>query len=222
MESMVTDPEIQKVIMVCDQAYVDKTDERAGGVGTEAQIISGKIYSEQEQEKFVAVVTEHDEDGKPCVPTYYRSRIHIDMTDESRYGERFDQLLRWAHDQPLHLKPELGEKPAFLSQDEDAVTLATTSRHRRAMDALINGSDRAIQTVAEYFSVLTEELEKLRLGPNVEPFDKAVIRSIEEFLPYRNQAIEIFLALSLHVDSEASRSTLHHFLEGLIPYTDRP
>ena len=41
---MVTDAEIKKVILICDKAYADKTDGRTGGVGTEAQIISGEIY----------------------------------------------------------------------------------------------------------------------------------------------------------------------------------
>ena len=42
MEKMVTDPEIKKVVMVCDRIYAEKADDRSGGVGTETQIISRK------------------------------------------------------------------------------------------------------------------------------------------------------------------------------------
>jgi len=63
MEKMVTDPEIKKVILVCDKAYADKADGRSGGVGTEARIISGEIYEKQAQDKFVAIVTGRDEHG---------------------------------------------------------------------------------------------------------------------------------------------------------------
>ena len=75
MERMVTDPEINKVILVCDRAYAEKTNDRKGGVGTEAQIISSKIYKKTDQDKFVAIVTENDEKGDPYLPTYYESRI---------------------------------------------------------------------------------------------------------------------------------------------------
>ena len=51
MEKMVTDDEINKVALICDQAYVEKADRREGGVGTEAQIISGSIYEKSDQEK---------------------------------------------------------------------------------------------------------------------------------------------------------------------------
>lgn len=40
MEQMVKDETVTKVLIVCDKAYADKADRRAGGVGTETQIIS--------------------------------------------------------------------------------------------------------------------------------------------------------------------------------------
>ena len=221
MEKMVTDPEIKKVIMVCDKSYVDKTDGRSGGVGTEAQIISGEIYEKQAQEKFVAIVTERDDHGKAYLPAYYRSRIYIDLSDPGTTTENLEQLLRWVYDQPLHKKPGLGEKPAFLSEEAGAITLATSSRHKRAIDALRNSRDHAIPAVTEYFTVLSAELEKLRLDPDADPFDDAVVQNIESFLPYRNEAIELFIALALYQDTPETRITLHRFFERLIPYLDR-
>lgn len=222
MEKMVSDPEIKKVILVCDKAYVQKTDERTGGVGTEAQIISPAIYKTQDQDKFVAIVTERDEHGKPFLPVYYRSRIYIDMSDPGTFADNFEQLLRWIYDQPFHKKPELGNKPAFLLEGEDALMLATAAAHRRAMNAVKNNRDDAIPAVTEYFARLSTEMEKLRLDPNAEPFDEAVVQNIETFLPYRNQAVELFLTLALHLNSLEARTTLHRFFEGLIPYLDRP
>lgn len=65
---MVTDQSISKVILICDQVYASKADGRAGGVGTETQIISGEVYSKQDQDKFVAVIAEKDAGGKPYLP----------------------------------------------------------------------------------------------------------------------------------------------------------
>ena len=222
MEKMVTDPEIKKVVLVCDKAYVEKTDERTGGVGTEAQIISPEIYEKQDQDKFVAIVTERDEHGKPYLSVYYRSRIYIDMSDPSTVAENSEKLLRWVHGQPLNKKPALGDKPAFLSQEEDAIALVTSARHRRAMDAVKNNRDHAIPALAEFFAGLSTEMGKLRLDPNADPFDEAVVQSIDSFLPYRNEAIELIIALALHLDIPETRTTLHRFFEGLIPYLDRP
>jgi hypothetical protein len=48
MEKMVTDPEIKKVILICEKTYAEKADKRSGGVGTESQIISAEIYAKQD------------------------------------------------------------------------------------------------------------------------------------------------------------------------------
>ena len=43
MEQMVSDPSIEKVLIVCDKMYSEKSDKRKGGAGTEAQIISRRV-----------------------------------------------------------------------------------------------------------------------------------------------------------------------------------
>jgi len=222
MEKMVTDPEIKKVILVCDQAYVEKANRRSGGVGTEAQIISGEIYQKQDQEKFVAVVVERDDEGKPCVPAYYKSRIFVDLSDPSAYSENFERLLRWIFDRPLYVKPELGDPPSFLTDDVNAVVLTTSSRFKRALEAIRANKDHAIPATVEYFDMLAEQFERLRIRSDSDPFDEAVVRSIEGFLPYRDQAINIFLGLALYLDSSEARRAIHRFFERLIPYMSRP
>ncbi len=223
MEKMVADPKINKVLLVCDKGYVDKADGRSGGVGTETQIITPEIYNKQAQDKFVAVVTERDENGRPYIPVFYGSRIFIDLSDLGTYSENFDQLLRWVFDQPLHRKPPIGKKPTFLSEEDRGVELATSSPFRRAVDAIQNGRDHATLLVVEYFEKLTEELEKLRIEQDTEDiFDDLVVRSIELFLPYRNEAIKILLLLSRGKNADEIIQIVHRFLESLIPYMDRP
>src|SRR5262249_17176952 len=80
MEGMVTDPKIKKVIMVLNRAYAEKADGRKGGVGTETQIISPQVYAKADQNKFVGVASETDEEGKPFLPAFYKSRIYIDLS----------------------------------------------------------------------------------------------------------------------------------------------
>lgn len=72
MEKMVADPDIKKVALLCDKTYAEKADGRAGGVGTETQIISPEVYKGQSQDKFVAVVLEKRKAtaGNPICPSF--------------------------------------------------------------------------------------------------------------------------------------------------------
>ena len=135
MEKMVTDPEIQKVAIICDRVYMERADGRSGGVGTETQIISPEIYEKEDQNKFVAIVAERDENGIAYLPTYYKSRIYIDLSDNDFYATNFEQLLRWVYDKPLYIKPKIGKKPSFLSES-NPIHLGTTAKYKRALNAI--------------------------------------------------------------------------------------
>jgi len=54
--------------------------------------------------------------------------------------------------------------------------------------------------------------------PNAEPFDDEVVKSIESFIPYRNQVIELVLTVALYRDDDETRRALHRFFETVIPY----
>jgi TIR domain len=134
MESMVTDPSVTKVIVVSDKAYAEKADSRKGGVGTETQIISPEVYEKTDQNKFVALVTERDENGIAYLPTYLKSRIYLDMT-EANFSANFEELLRWIFDKPSRVKPPLGKVPAFLNESQPSTATAgqtaTPARHTK-------------------------------------------------------------------------------------------
>lgn len=61
MERCVNDSEITKVLIICDKAYAQKANDRTGGVGDETIIISGEIYGNMKQEKFIPIIAERDE-----------------------------------------------------------------------------------------------------------------------------------------------------------------
>ncbi|MBM4031129.1 MAG: TIR domain-containing protein [Planctomycetes bacterium] len=221
MERMVNDPEVRKVAIVSDASYVEKANLREGGVGTETEIISPEVYAKAEQTKFVVIVRERDQAGKPLVPTFCSSRIFIDLSDDDRYGEGFEQLLRWVYDKPLHVKPELGVRPAFLS-DEERVSLSTTPAFTRAVDAIRNSRPHKKGALSEFFGTFVTNLERFRIAGREGEFDDHVVDSIDRFLPFRNQAIEVFAAVAQYADTEETREQVHRFFEGLVPYLDRP
>ena len=94
MERCVNDPEITKVLIICDKVYAQKANDRTGGVGDETVIISSEIYGNMKQEKFIPVIAEKSEDGKPYIPTYIKTRIYIDLSDPETYEIEYEKLLR--------------------------------------------------------------------------------------------------------------------------------
>lgn len=221
MEQMVTNPEIKKVVIICDEKYAAKADGREGGVGTETQIISRNVYENQVQEKFVAVVCGKDVNGKPFLPTYYKSRIYIDLSEADRYAENFERLLRWVFDKPLYVKPELGNQPSFLSEGEH-VSLGTSAIFKRCIDAIKNHKAYAAGVFDEYCNVYSENFEKFRISKTDAEFDDAVVKSIEEFTPYRNEAIQLFTAVAQYSPTDEFMQRIHRLFESLIPYMSKP
>lgn len=217
MEKMVTDPDIKKVAIIADEVYAAKADKRAGGVGTETQIISKEIYEKQDQNKFVAVITQKDENGKPFLPTYYKSRIYIDFSEPDRYAENFERLLRWIFDRPLHVKPELGKIPSFLEETEN-ISMGTTVRFKRVIDAIKSNRAYAAGALEEYLNTFTENLKAFKIEKSDEQFDDSVVKNIESFLPYRNEAIQLFMAISQYAPTKENINRLHRFFESLLPY----
>jgi TIR domain len=220
MEKMVTDPTVEKVVIVSDRIYAEKADGRRGGVGTETQIISPQIYAQADQNKFVAVLPEVDAEGKPFLPTYYGSRIFIDLSREEIYPENFEQLVRWIFNRPAFPKPQLGQPPAYLA--EDTVLLPTRSRASRAVDLLQKGSNQSESALRDYFETLAESFESLRLDGQATPFDQSVIDSIDAFLPYRDEFVRVIITLARQQPTEHLVATVKRFFEAVLPYCFAP
>lgn len=223
MEKMVTDSTIDKVLMVIDKNYAEKADARKGGVGTETQIISKEIYDKQQQDKFAALFLQKDENGEPYLPTYYKSKIYMDFSESHNFEKEFERLLRWIFDKPLYVKPTLGKQPAFLS-DETRIDIETTALQRSAIKAIKDDKRNASGYVADYLESLSVGLEKFRInvGELKQPFGEAVATSIENFIPYRGEFIELLLTIVKYGEGDNYAETLHKFFEGLIPYLYRP
>ena len=117
MEQCVTDPTIDKVLILCDKKYSEKADNRQGGVGDETTIITSEVYGKAQQEKFIPVIMERDENGKEFLPAYLKSRMYKDLSGNN-YNDNYRALLRVIYNQPEKRKPSLGTAPSWLTEDE--------------------------------------------------------------------------------------------------------
>jgi len=73
--------------MLLDKKYTEKADKKSGGVGIETQIISNEVYNDVEQNKFIPIVFDRDENGNAYIPIYLKTRFHYDMTKENAEEE---------------------------------------------------------------------------------------------------------------------------------------
>lgn len=130
MERCVNDPDIDKVLIICDSNYKEKADKRKGGVGDETSIITPELYGKAEETKFLPIIVERDEDGESYIPAYLRSRIYIDLSNVEIYDDEYQKLVRSIYNKPLIKKPPLGNKPKWLDNDR---------RNFYPLEKLING-----------------------------------------------------------------------------------
>jgi hypothetical protein len=202
--------------------YAEKADARRGGVGAESQIISAEVYARADQQKFVPVATEISEDGAPYLPSYLKGRIYIDMTNPASRYERFEQLVRWLFDKPLHQRPSLGKPPAFIVTP-DAPQLGTTARFRMSIDAIRSGHRHTLPLFAEYLETFATNLEAFRIGPvSGQPFDDAVVASIESFMPYRDEFVDLLHAMAKYEPTIEVYDAVHSFFESVLLYKYPP
>jgi hypothetical protein len=222
MERMVTDPGVKKVAIICDLAYVEKANNRENGVGAETQIITGELYSQANQNKFVAVIVEKDADGKTVVPAYYNGRIYIDLAEDERYDQEYERLVRWVYDRPLHIKPPLGKVPAFIL-DEPEESLGNKFVMKRAISHLKEGKPTASAAISDYLSGVATDFEKLRITKSADiEFDDQVIQSIEKFLSTRDEILSFIHTVSRYDPTEANFRAIHRFFEQIIRYYAPP
>ena len=216
MERMVSSDEITKVIIVCDRQYVEKTDARQGGVGTEAQIISPELYSKQGQDKFVAVIAERDEAGKPYVPVYYKSRMYIDLSQSERYSEEFEKLVRWVYGKPLHVRPEMGVAPSYVVEDSVESTAGTSSLAKRVVDAFRNGKEFRRGALGEYFEAYGDRVSGFRLVNISQPIDELVVSAIESSIHARNEFFNVLDVVFRYNGAADSVVPLRRLFERLV------
>lgn len=191
MESMVSDPTVTKVVMICDKTYTEKANARSGGVGTESQIISPELYKSSTQDKFAAAITEEDESGNAYLPVFYKSRIFFDFRSADKFEEGYEQLLRWLVDRPQHVKPKLGSLPeAILAATP--IASGTQSRARRAEEAIRRAAPGGHAFIREYGNALVAELQGMApvLSEDL-PHDESILASVAAMRPYLRQLAEL-------------------------------
>lgn len=216
MEQMVKDSDIKKVLVICNEDYVRKADDRTGGVGTESTIMSSDIYSLAEQTKFIPILVEK-KNGEPCLPTFLKSRMYIDMSSNDIYELGYDQLLRDIYEKPLLRKPALGKMPSYLEADEPV--LLSTAQEQRMLKEKVAESTNLQTWIAKYCDKLIESLDQFKVtfrGGKTGDLIEMIEKSIASMQVVNNDFITFVETVASN--SECNGKQFVDFFEKLLQY----
>lgn len=102
-------------LIICTKDYCRKSMVRAGGVGYEQQIITGRIAAGLERERFIPIIRDGEfSPGPECsVPPQFSGTYAIDMRDEEKLEQQIEGLLRAIFREPALIQPPIGPRPSF-------------------------------------------------------------------------------------------------------------
>lgn len=105
--------EVDMVLLIFTERYKTKSEEREGGVGTEASMITAQWYRDQrtDQVRFIPILRQGTPDT--AISIFAKSFIYIDMTQDEAFGASLEKLLRAIYNAPKHVKPKVGKRPDF-------------------------------------------------------------------------------------------------------------
>lgn len=218
METMVKSGDILRVLMILDKRYSEKAEERKGGVGTEAQIISPKIYADVSQEKFVPIVSERDENGNPYLPTFINGSIYIDLSEQENFEENYEKLLRNIYERPEYSRPKLGKPPTYLF-DETPLSFKTSNALRSFDNQISKRPERINAIIRDFLNDFYENLKEFHVKPpdeinSLSAWGKQIYDSIYAYTPLRNEYIE-FIGKVLKSDADFDSDMFIKFFETL-------
>ncbi len=99
------------VLLVCTPIYATKSNNRTGGAGYEAMVITSQLAHQITQNKFIPVLRMGDWDDS-AIPIWLQSKIGVDLRGDPYSEEEYELLLRTLH-QVQEKAPPLGPKPTF-------------------------------------------------------------------------------------------------------------
>jgi hypothetical protein len=147
------------VLVVCTPVYAKKANERYGGVGYEAMIITGELAQDIQQTKFIPVLREGAWDSR-SMPRWLTARNGADLRGNPYDEKQYDLLVMELHGEYLK-PPAAGPKPDFSSIAPRPVSSAAPA-------PAVQPTPPAIQTVRPQNAVVYAKYETK--GPDAKHF----------------------------------------------------
>ena len=155
MERSVTDDSVTNVLILLDPTYAKKANKRAGGVGTETQIMSPDIYQKVKQTKIIPVVFQRDENNCICKPTYLNTILHFDLSMPESFEREYQRMVRSLYGYKTYKEPELGTPPVWLDEEYIVDIVSVNEYDNLKKNDVIEIKRMRLQ---EYLSKMSDEI----------------------------------------------------------------
>lgn len=101
-----------KILVIFSPDYKARAENRRGGAGYEYSILNSELYNNQiNNERIIPVIRLGD--VETSIPAFMQSYVRQYMTDDDKFEQDFDKLLRNLYNEPEFKKPPLGRRPKF-------------------------------------------------------------------------------------------------------------
>jgi hypothetical protein len=171
-----------------DSKYAKKADKRSDGAGTESPIISRQVYEKVQQEKFISIVLEFDDENQPFLPIFFESRIYIDFSTH----EHWEQLIRRLYGKPLYQKPKLDKVPLYITEElvappskiqaKFASLKQSVFQEKKTLNLYRKGFFESCYEYAELFRIFEE--------PGYSNFEQKIIDDCHSLIHIRNAVVD--------------------------------
>lgn len=104
------------VLIVCTPTYKNKSDRRTGGVGYEGNIITGELFAENNENKFIPILAYGN--WSESAPSWLKGKYYIDLGENS-YEMQYQDLLTTLMDKREQAPPVGARKNRKDSEGQD-------------------------------------------------------------------------------------------------------
>ncbi len=111
-----------RVIAVVSETYSRKCNDRSGGAGVEAQMLSARLYEKLDSDAVIPIIR-NNPNNPPELPAFLSGRLWQDFRDPATQEAAYERLLRDIHGVAVDAAPPIGPNP-FEGRTEVEASLA--------------------------------------------------------------------------------------------------
>lgn len=96
------------VLCICSDKYVEKTNTNRGGAGYEKRILTADLLNNSAKNHIIPIKRNNI---KGSMPTFLGAAKYVDFEEESKYYDKYKELLERIYNEDITQKPTLGVNP---------------------------------------------------------------------------------------------------------------
>lgn len=186
--------ESDKVLIVMTPEYAMKANKRVKGAGYEYSIINTDLAKNLEiykdKIKYIPILKSGKENES--IPIYLQQFYYLDMRDDTKYDEKFTELLKVLSDKPIKTRPQISNENIIITQtnivnshldidlvDKIKTLMPDSTKHILLHDELIRLTHKTVKKLTSDIYLNTTDI------PNSENFQTIITeyeKDIQEFL----------------------------------------